>query len=297
MRVTANGIGIEVDEQGAAVDRSLLLIMGLGMQLHAWPQSLVDLLKSHRFRVLRMDNRDAGLSDGCDHAGMPRLGAAALRHALGLPVQAPYTIADMAADALGVLDAMGIEKAHVCGASLGGMVAQHLAAAHPHRVSSLTLMMTTSGARGLPQAALRVRMAMLSRPASRNPDDIADHLARLLHVIGSPAYRPDPAALHARLVAMVQRAWRPKGTVRQLMAVLADGDRRTALLPNITAPTAVVHGVADPLIPVAAGHDLVRRIAGARADFIDGMGHDLPDRLLPRFADTIAANAARAQGA
>lgn len=293
MRVVANGIGIEVDDQGPPSAEPLLLIMGLGMQLHAWPQPLVDLLVGHGFRVLRMDNRDAGLSDGFDRLGVPNLTAAGVRQTLGLPVHAPYTIAEMAADALGVLDALGIERAHVCGASLGGMVAQHLAASRPDRVRSLTLLMTTSGARGLPQPSMRVRLAMLSRPDSRDPDDIARHLARLLHLIGSPAYRPDPAALHARLVAMVRRAWRPAGTARQLMAVLADGDRRTALLPRITAPVAVIHGVADPLIPVASGHDLVRRIGGARADFVDGMGHDLPERLLPRFADTIAANAAR----
>ena len=292
MQIVANGIGIEVDDQGPAGADPLLLIMGLGMQLIGWPDELVQMLVARGFRVIRLDNRDAGLSQGFDHLGVPNLALAALQHTLHLGVRAPYRVADMAADALGVLDALGIQRAHVCGASMGGMISQHLAAGHPDRVKSLTLMMTTSGARRLPQAHWKVHKAMLSRPDGRNPAEVVAHLQRLLTLIGSPAYTAEPERLRARLQQSVQRAWRPAGTARQLAAIVSDGDR-SELLSRIRSPTAVIHGQADPLVPVAAGHDLHSRIAGARADIVPGMGHDLPLQLLPRFADTIADNARR----
>lgn len=293
MRIGVNGIGIEVDDRGPAGAEPLLLIMGLGMQLTAWPDELVGDLISRGFRVIRLDNRDVGLSDGFDHAGVPNLAAAGLRYTLHLPVKTPYTLADMAADAIGVLDALGVRRAHVCGASMGGMLAQHLAARHPERVKSLTLIMTTSGARRLAQPSPRVRMALLSRPDGRDTEAVVRHLEKVMRLIGSPAYPPAGEALRQRLRASVQRAWRPAGTARQLAAVMADGDR-THLLAHIGAPTRVIHGEADPLVPIDSGRDLARRIAGAVADFVPGMGHDLPEPLLPRFAAGIADNAARA---
>jgi pimeloyl-ACP methyl ester carboxylesterase len=294
MQIQANGIAIEVDDQGPRNAEPVLLVMGLGMQLIGWPDELVALLLQRGFRVIRFDNRDAGLSQGFDHLGVPNLAWAGLRYTLGLKVKAPYAIADMAADALGVMDALGIRQAHVCGASMGGMIAQHLAAKHPQRVKSLVLMMTTSGSRRLPQAAPRVRRALLSRPDGRDPAAVVAHLTRLLTLIGSPGYRPEPARLQERLRASVSRAWRPAGTARQITAVAADGDR-SALLGRISAPTRVIHGHDDPLVPVASGHDLVARIPGAVADIVPGMGHDLPLPLLAHFADGIQANASRAR--
>ncbi len=296
MKVQANGIAIEVDDQGAPNGEPLLLIMGLGMQLIGWPDELVQLLVDKGFRVIRLDNRDAGLSEGFDAAGVPSLAWAALRHALRLKITAPYGIADMAADSIGVLDALGIVSAHVCGASMGGMVAQHMAALHPRRVKSLTLMMTTSGARRLPQARAEVQRALLSRPRTgADRDAIVAHLQRVIALISGPAYPPDAERLRRRLQQSVARAWRPAGTARQLVAVAADGDR-SRLLGRIQAPTRVIHGDADPLVPVAAGHDLVAQIPGAVADIVPGMGHDLPLPLLPHFAAGIAQNAARAAG-
>ena len=287
MKIQANGIQIQIDVQGPPDGEPVLLIMGLGMQLLAWPDELVADLVARGFRVIRFDNRDVGLSDGPDHLGMPRLLGPMLRHSLHLQVPAPYRLRDMANDAVGVLDALGIPCAHVCGASMGGMIAQRMAVHHPQRVKSLTLVMTTSGARHLPQPSLRVRQALLSRPRSAAVADVVAHLEGLLHTIGSPGYRPEPALQRARLEASVRRAYRPAGTARQLLAIVADGDR-TPLLRQIHQPTRVIHGADDPLVPPAAGRHLASQIAGATLDLVPGMGHDLPLALLPRIADGIS---------
>jgi pimeloyl-ACP methyl ester carboxylesterase len=287
MQLSANGLAIEVDEQGPPDGLPLLMIMGLGMQLTAWPDELVRLLAERGFRVIRFDNRDVGLSQGFEASGTPNLAWALLRFVLHLPVAAPYTLADMADDAFGVLDALGIAQAHVCGASMGGMVAQHMAASRPERVTRLTLIMTTSGSRHLPQASARVRAAMLDRRDGNDVDGAVARLMRLFNVIGSPAYPPDPAELRSRLAAAVRRAWRPGGVVRQIVAIAADGDR-TPLLARIAAPTHIVHGSADPLVPVAAAHDLHAVIANSTLEIIEGMGHDLPAALWPRLAQAIS---------
>jgi len=293
MQIVANGVQIEVDVQGPEQGEPILLIMGLGMQLIGWPDELVQMLVQRGFRVIRHDNRDVGLSQGFDSAGVPNVMLEALRHRFRLRVRAPYQIADMAADALGVLDALGIAHAHVCGASMGGMIAQHIAAKHPRRVKSLTLIMTTSGARHLRQAHPKVVRVLLSRPQRPDAQTYMAHMGHVLSVIGSPNYPPDPQRLRQRLMASFSRAYRPAGTARQLVAVAADGDR-SPLLHRIVAPTRVIHGEADPLVPLPAAHDLVSKIAGAVADIVPGMGHDLPLPLLPRIADGIAKNAERA---
>lgn len=294
MQVSAGNTRIEIDDQGPRLAEPLLLIMGLGLQLTAWPEALVQLLLARGFRVIRMDNRDSGLSQHFDHLGEPNMGRIGLRYLLRLKVFAPYSLADMAADALGVLDTLGLSRAHLCGVSLGGMVAQHMAAGQPQRVASLGLIMTTAGARHLPQPPIRALAALLTRPPSMVPVDVVAHLEKALAVIGSPAFPPDRALQSRRLHDMVMRApWRPAGTARQLAAVLADGDR-TPMLARITAPTCVIHGYSDPLINVAAGVHLSKQIKDATADLVNGMGHDLPAELLARFADNLRANADRA---
>ena len=290
MKLLANGLQIEVDLQGPPQGEPLLLIMGLGMPLLGWPEELVADLTGRGFRVIRFDNRDIGLSQGFERLGVPSLARASLRYMLRLRVHAPYSLADMASDALGVLDALGIASAHVCGASMGGMIAQHIAAKSPERVRSLMLIMTTSGARHLPQPRLAVRRALLQRPASAALPDVVAHLERLLKIIGSPLYLPDPARQRQRLTAMIQRAWRPDGSARQLLAIAADGDR-TPLLGRIQARTRVLHGQADALVPVAAAADLQAKIPGAVLYIVPGMGHDLPLALLPRIAGAIAETA------
>lgn len=293
MKVLANGLTIEVDDLGPRDAPVVLLVMGLGMQLTAWPDELVELLQRHGFRVVRFDNRDAGLSDGFDHAGVPSFALNALRHFLHLRVRSPYALKDMAADTVGVLDALGIERAHVVGASLGGMIVQHVAATYRERVASLALIMTTSGSRRLPGPTLAARRALMSQPKSREPEALIAHSINVFTAIGSPGWPMAPADLRQLVEASVERATRPAGAVRQLLAIAADGDR-TSMLARIQAPTQVIHGTADPLIPVACGRDLLARIAGARGDFIEGMGHDLPRPLLGRIADSIAMNARRA---
>ena len=276
MKIRANGVELEVEIHGPASGEPLLLVMGLGMQLVGWHEGLVAQFVDAGFRVIRFDNRDIGLSQGFDELGVPNL-----------------ALADMADDAAGLLDALGIASAHVCGASMGGMIAQLMALHHPRKVRSLTLIMTTSGSRRLPRPSLRVQRSMLARPArSAEMDSLLAHYRSLYALIGSPAYPAEPAAFEARLRASLTRAYRPQGTARQMMAILAAPDRSPAL-PRIALPTLVIHGAADPLVPPAAGQDLARKIPGARLDMVDGMGHDLPAPLWPRFAAGVAAVAGR----
>jgi pimeloyl-ACP methyl ester carboxylesterase len=294
MQIAANGIALEVEDHGSPAGEPLLLVMGLGMQLLAWPDGFVDALVERGFRVIRFDNRDIGLSTSFDSLGLPNLTLDSIRYWVGMKVRSPYSLADMAADSVGVLDALGIARAHVCGASMGGMIAQHMAATHPDRLRSLTLMMTTSGARNLPGPSLKVRAALISRPKNpRELSSIVEHYVELYGLIGSPAFPVSRDELRERFARSVTRSYRPAGTARQMVAIAADGDR-SSLLGAIRIPTQVIHGLADPLVPVAAGRDLGARIPAAALDLVDGMGHDLPQELWPRFVAGIAAAAARA---
>jgi pimeloyl-ACP methyl ester carboxylesterase len=293
MQVSANGIQLEVEDHGPVTGEPLLLIMGLGMQLVAWHNDFVASLVARGFRVIRFDNRDIGLSQRFDHLGVSNLAVDSIKYAVGMKVTGPYTVADMADDTAGLLDALGIPSAHVCGASMGGMIAQQLAVRHPSSVKSLTLMMTSSGSRRLPGPTLKVRSALISRPDNANDiESVIAHYVRLYKLIGSPAYPADDADLHERLGMSVRRSYRPQGTARQMVAIAADGNR-SALLSQIKVPTQVIHGQDDPLVPVAAGHDLAQKIAGAKLDLIEGMGHDLPVELWPRFVAGISDVAAR----
>ncbi len=284
MKIIANSIHIEAEDTGGggAGTPVVLLIMGLGMQLTAWPPQMVDALVHAGYRVIRFDNRDIGLSQHFDHLGKPNMVWAVLRHKLGLPIKASYSVADMAQDALGVLDALGVARAHVVGASMGGMIAQRLALAAPDRVLSLHSIMSSSGARGLPAAQPQVLRAMLARPAGNSPSAIVDHYVRLFGLIGSPGFATDPAVLRQRIAASLARSNHPVGTLRQLLAVAADS-QRAQQLAQIQAPTLVLHGRADPLVPYVCGEDTAQRIPGARMVGVDGMGHDLPPGVVQRL--------------
>ncbi|MBS0318685.1 MAG: alpha/beta fold hydrolase [Proteobacteria bacterium] len=296
MKIKANGISIEVDDSGA--DKSdktrpaVLLIMGLGMQLVAWPDDLLRSLRDAGYRVIRFDNRDVGLSQHFDALGTPNLPWQFVRLKLGLAPHAPYRLADMAFDAIGVLDALKVARAHVVGVSMGGMIAQRIALAAPGRVQSLASIMSSSGARGLPQAAREVNRMLLARPKSSSRDDVADHYVRLFKMIGSPGFPEPDAAVREHALLAFDRSYHPAGTLRQLAAIIADTTRARELA-RIACPTLVLHGRADPLVPYAHGEDTARRIAGAKLVGIDGMGHDLApgvfERLLPPLLAHLAA--------
>ncbi|MDO8449009.1 MAG: alpha/beta hydrolase [Rhodoferax sp.] len=279
MKIRANSIDIEVEDTGPGAPGeerpAVLLIMGLGMQLVAWPAPLVQALVNAGYRVIRHDNRDVGLSQHLDGLGKPNLIWQSIRFKLGLTPQAPYSLSDMATDSLGVLDALGIATAHVVGVSMGGMIAQRVALAAPQRTLSLTSIMSTSGARGLPQARPEVIRVLLSRPNGSSPQAVVDHYVKLFQVIGSPEFPMLEAELRANILLGVERGFYPVGTLRQMLAVMADVSRADQLA-RISVPTLVLHGKADPLVPYACGEDTARRIPGAKLVGIEGMGHDLP---------------------
>jgi pimeloyl-ACP methyl ester carboxylesterase len=290
VRVKANGIGIEVEDTGADGSQPgrpvVLLIMGLGMQLVAWPPAFIEALVNQGFRVVRFDNRDIGLSQHFDHLGVPNILWESIKFRVGLAVRAPYTVRDMAADALGVLDALGVQRAHVVGVSMGAMVAQRVALAAPQRVLSLVSIMGSSGARYLPGPKPHVLRALFSRPAGRDEQAIVDHYVRLFKVIGSPGFPLDEPALRERLLASTRRSFHPTGTLRQMAAIAADVHRADEL-GTIAVPTLVLHGKDDPLVPIACGHDTARRIPGARFHGIEGMGHDLPPGVVERLLEPL----------
>jgi pimeloyl-ACP methyl ester carboxylesterase len=275
MKLSANGIRIEVEDSGGEGRPVVLLIMGLGMQLIAWPDEFVQTLVDAGFRVVRHDNRDIGLSQDFDEVPPGNLLWQSMRHRLGLPVRSAYSLQDMADDALGVLDALGIRRAHVVGASMGGMIAQRLAASAPQRTASLVSIMSSSGARHLPGPRADVAAALMRRPIGRTEAALVAHSLGLVRLIASPAYPQDDRTLTERITRGLRRAYRPAGIVRQMLAIGADSDRH-ALLTRIASPTLVLHGEADPLVPIACGQDTARRIPGARFVSVPGMGHDLP---------------------
>lgn len=286
----ANGITLAYDSFGDERDDTLLLIAGLGTQMLRWSDDFCGTLAGTGLRVIRYDNRDAGLSTHFDHCPAPDLAALVQALAAGQTPRVPYTLHDMAADAVGLLDALSIERAHVVGRSMGGMIAQLLAADHPQRVRSLTAIMSSTGNRALPQAAPEV-MALMTRPAPHPRDDEAGYLAHALAFaerIASPGVPFDAAAQRAVIQQECRRAHDPAGTARQIAAIAATGDLRPKLA-QVRMPTLVVHGSDDVLIPPACGEDIAANITGAERLHIDGMGHDLPPVLHARVIAAIHA--------
>jgi proline iminopeptidase len=286
--IRANGLKFAYDERGPASGPAVLLIMGLGTQMIFWPDVFCDRLVAAGFRVIRFDNRDCGLSSRVSAARNIRLSSLLLNAFMGRPLKVPYTLEDMAADAVGILDALSLRSAHVVGVSMGGMIAQLLAAHHPQRVRSLTSMMSSSGDPRLPRPRPRVNALMFGRrPKPTDREGLVRFGMKMYRIIGSPAY-PTPAPLLRQMVeASISRAYDPAATMRQFAAIVANGSR-VELLRGITVPTLVVHGADDPLMPLAAGRDTARQIPGAVLKVIPGMGHDFPLELMPGIAETIA---------
>ena len=272
---------------GDPSDPPLLLVMGLGMQLIHWDIELCERLAERGFHVIRFDNRDAGLSTKID-APVPNV----MRLMAGLSAKVPYRVGDMAADTFGLLDHLGIERTHVAGTSMGGMIAQQMAIEAPERVLSLASIMSTTGDRFVGTPKLRV-WTVLMRRAPHDRDAYVEYFARVFRMIGSPAYRPDDERVRELAGATYDRGHHPAGTARQLAAVLASGSR-TAALRELDVPAVVIHGESDPLLRVRGGIATAKAIPGAELITIPGMGHDLPRELWPMYVDAIAWNAERA---
>jgi len=295
--VAANGINLCYDEVGDAKAPVILLIMGLGTQMIAWPDAFCLTLAQRGFRVVRFDNRDIGLSTKIENAALVDLVAAFSRAMAGKPVEAPYTLDDMAADAIGLMNVLRVGRAHLVGASMGGMIAQIVAAKYADRARSLTSIMSSSGDPGLPPGKPEAISALLSpRPASTDRETIIREGVRVLRAIGSPGFPTSDAELRAKVERASDRSYYPPGAGRHLLAVLASGSR-VELLKKISMPTLVIHGADDPLVPVEAGEDTARHIPGAGLKIIPGMGHDLADGLIPILVEAIAKHCLAADAA
>jgi pimeloyl-ACP methyl ester carboxylesterase len=288
-RARANGIELCFDTFGDSNSPPLLLIMGLASQMIAWDDGFCALLAARGYRVIRFDNRDIGLSTSLDSAGVPDIAAAMAAALHGQPVEVPYRLSDMGADAFGLLDALDIESAHVVGASMGGAIAQTMAIERPGRLRTLTSIMATSGAPGLPPPTPEAMAVLMKRPATTLEDYVTSY-AQTWKVLRAGSFPQDEALDRERAERLYARGLNPPGVARQLAAILASGSRKAALAA-VRVPTLVIHGDADPLVPLACGVDTAQSIPGARLVVVEGMGHALPIAHWRRIIDAIAAHA------
>ncbi|MGD8833022.1 MAG: alpha/beta fold hydrolase [Pseudomonadales bacterium] len=282
--IRANGITLEYDTFGSPTGRPLLLVMGLGAQMIHWRDEFCGQLAEKDHFVIRFDNRDSGLSEKFGHLGIPDMGQMAARLLAGEPAEAPYTLDDMASDAFGLLDALGVEAAHICGASMGGMIVQAMALAAPERVRSLTSIMSSTGNPALPPSTDEAMAAMLS-PAATSREEAIERSLRVSQVIGSPGYPVPEDVARARAAESYDRSFYPEGVARQMAAIAAHGNRRPAL-ETLEVPALVIHGADDPLVRVEGGHDTHQALRGSTLRIFEGMGHDLPEAL---WSDVVGA--------
>ena len=286
--VIVDGIEIVYDTFGDPSAPPMLLVAGLGVQMIDWDEAFCQELAAHGYWVIRFDNRDVGLSTRFDEAGVPNIPALMQAQMLGGTVKAPYLLRDMAADAAGLLDAIHVESAHVVGVSMGGMIAQELVIRHAGCVRTLTSIMSTTGNPGLPRPKPAAMAILLETPPSDRRDYIESSV-RVSQVLGA-GLPYDEASVRERAGRAFDRGLSPAGTARQLAAVLASGSRKEAL-KSVTVPTLVIHGDADPLVPVAGGIDTADAIPGAKLMIIKGMGHALPPAVWPQVIEAIADHA------
>jgi pimeloyl-ACP methyl ester carboxylesterase len=284
----ANRIELCHQEMGAPDGEPLLLVMGLATQMLAWDEGFCSLLVERGFRVIRFDNRDIGRSTKIESAGVPRRADMMI----GRRASAPYLLRDMAADTTGLMDHLGIESAHIVGASMGGMIVQTMAIEHPERVRSMVSIMSNTGSRWTGMPSRKAMAVLLGRPP-KGREAAIERSVKTFSVIGSPGYPFDEERIRRIAGRSYDRGHSAAGVLRQLHAITASGDR-TQDLRNVSTPTTVIHGTRDPLVRPAGGRATARAIPNARLKMIDGMGHDLPRQLWPVFAEEIANNAARA---
>jgi pimeloyl-ACP methyl ester carboxylesterase len=287
----ANGIELCWDSFGDSADPPLLLIMGLASQMIAWDEEFCAAIAARGYRVVRFDNRDVGRSTRLVEAGVPDVGAAMMAALRGEPVAAPYTLSDMANDAVGLLDGLAIDRAHVVGASMGGAIAQTMAIEHPERLMTLTSIMATTGAPGLPPPTPEA-MAVLFKPPPVDEASYVESYGQTWRVLRAGSVPEEEARDPERARRLFARGLNPAGTARQLAAICASGSRQAALR-SVRVPTLVIHGEADPLVPLACGIDTARSVPGARIETIPGMGHALVRSAWPRMIDAIVAHARR----
>jgi pimeloyl-ACP methyl ester carboxylesterase len=280
-RAHANGIDLEWEEFGDADDPPLVLIMGLGAQMIAWDDEFCSMIAARGFRVVRFDNRDSGLSTKIDGGPAPDLLAAFT----GDTSSASYTLDDMADDAAGLLDALGIAEAHLVGASMGGMIAQTLAIRHPKKVQTLTSIMSTTGALDVGQPE-PTAVALLLSPPPVTRDAFIEHTVATSRVLASPGFPFDEERIREVAARSYDRCFQPAGVGRQLLAIIASGDR-TPALRSLRMPTLVIHGDADPLVTPSGGRATAEAVPGARLVVIPGMGHDLPRGVWATIVDAI----------
>lgn len=283
----SNGLRMAYEEFGDPADPAILLVAGLYNQLVRWPLKFCELLVANGFRVIRFDNRDIGLTDKMDGVRAPSFFRLALKHYLRIPISAPYSLDDMADDTVGVLDALNIQQAHIVGMSMGGMISQLVTGKYPHRILSLTSIMSTSGERGKGVASAKVSAAML-QPVTKERSAL-DNAVNIWQLIGSPAYPMSDDDVRTLIKAEHKRSSNPAGYMRQIAAI-RNAPGRAKLLRAITAPVLIIHGNQDLLVPVSGGIDTAKHIAHAQLELFEGMGHTLPAELLPRFVELIVAN-------
>lgn len=292
--IQANGITIEYDTFGDRAGRPLLLIMGIGLQMIYWDEAFCQDLAGRGHFVIRFDNRDVGLSTHFDQAGVPQVLEAMAAAARGERIEAPYTLDDMADDAFGLLDGLGLQKAHVCGVSMGGSIAQTMAIRHSARLLSLISIMTGTGDPAEPQARPEA-MAVLLAPAPVEREANIAHRVKMWRIIGSPGFPFNEQDTREHAARAYDRAFDPAGPARQLMAIMASGNRKPALA-SVRVSTLVIHGSGDPLVPVEAGYSTAKAVPGAEILVIEGMGHELPQGAWPRIIEAVSAFTAKARG-
>jgi pimeloyl-ACP methyl ester carboxylesterase len=291
-KVSANGIQIEYESFGNPSDRPLLLIIGLGGQLIFWDEALCRDLAGRGHFVIRFDNRDAGLSTKFEEEGIPNLLETFGKVMRGEKIIPPYRLDDMADDAAGLLDALGIHKAHICGMSMGGMIAQTMAIRHPSRVLSLISIYSNTGNPDLPRPKPEV-MGLLIAPPPKEREASIEYMVGVFKAFAGPGFPFDDEWTRKILAEGYDRSFYPRGMARQLVAILAHGDRRPGLA-SVRVPALVIHGTADPLVSVEGGKDTAQSIPGAQLMLIEGMGHDLPHGgAWPRIVEAITAHTLR----